>query len=159
MKIVERSALDALLQELRRQQKVIVFTNGCFDILHVGHVRYLQAARKLGDVLVLGLNSDTSVQALKGPTRPINCQADRAEVLAGLEAVDYIVIFNEITAERLVAAVKPDIYVKGGDYIVEDLPEAGIVREYGGQVVLLPEVEGRSSSNMIEKIRTGSGNK
>lgn len=153
MKIVERSALDALLQELRRQQKVIVFTNGCFDILHVGHVRYLQAARKLGDVLVLGLNSDVSVKSLKGPTRPINCQADRAEVLAGLAAVDYIVIFDEITAERLVAAVKPDIYVKGGDYIVEDLPEAGIVREYGGQVVLLPEVEGRSSSKMIERIR------
>ena len=153
MKIVERSALDALLQELRRQKKIIVFTNGCFDILHVGHVRYLQAARKLGDVLVLGLNSDTSVQALKGPTRPINSQADRAEVLAGLEAVDHIVIFDEITAERLVAAVKPDIYVKGGDYMVENLPEAGIVREYGGKVELLPEVQGRSSSNMIKKIR------
>lgn len=153
MKIVERSALDALLQELRRQQKVIVFTNGCFDILHVGHVRYLQAARKLGDVLVLGLNSDTSVQALKGPTRPINSQADRAEVLAGLEAVDYIVIFDEITAERLVAAVKPDIYVKGGDYVVENLPEAGIVREYGGKVELLPEVRGCSSTNVIKKIR------
>ncbi|HWR55881.1 MAG TPA: adenylyltransferase/cytidyltransferase family protein, partial [Negativicutes bacterium] len=83
MKIVKRGALDALLQELRRQKKSIVFTNGCFDILHVGHVRYLQAARKLGDVLVLGLNSDTSVQALKGPTRPINSQADRAEVLSG----------------------------------------------------------------------------
>ncbi|MEM5766987.1 MAG: D-glycero-beta-D-manno-heptose 1-phosphate adenylyltransferase [Bacillota bacterium] len=153
MKIVERGALDALLQELRRQKKSIVFTNGCFDILHVGHVRYLQAARKLGDVLVLGLNSDTSVQALKGPTRPINSQADRAEVLAGLEAVDHIVIFDEITAERVVAAVKPDIYAKGGDYLAEDLPEAKIVREYGGQVVLLPEVKGRSSSKMIERIR------
>ncbi len=153
MKIVERGALDALLQELRRQKKSIVFTNGCFDILHVGHVRYLQAARKLGDVLVLGLNSDTSVQALKGPTRPINSQADRAEVLAGLEAVDHIVIFDEITAERVVAAVKPDIYAKGGDYLAEDLPEAKIVREYGGEVVLLPEVKGRSSSKMIERIR------
>ncbi len=106
-----------------------------------------------GDVLVLGLNSDTSVQALKGPTRPINSQADRAEVLAGLEAVDHIVIFDEITAERVVAAVKPDIYAKGGDYLAEDLPEAKIVREYGGQVVLLPEVKGRSSSKMIERIR------
>jgi len=153
MKIVKRGALDALLQKLRRQKKSIVFTNGCFDILHVGHVRYLQAARKLGDVLVLGLNSDTSVQALKGPTRPINSQADRAEVLAGLEAVDHIVIFDEITAERVVAAVKPDIYAKGGDYLAEDLPEAKIVREYGGEVVLLPEVKGRSSSKMIEKIR------
>lgn len=153
MKIVERGALDALLQALRRQKKRIVFTNGCFDILHVGHVRYLQAARKLGDVLVLGLNSDTSVQALKGPTRPINSQADRAEVLSGLEAVDHIVIFDEITAERVVAAVKPDIYAKGGDYLAEDLPEAKIVREYGGEVVLLPEVKGRSSSKMIEKIR------
>lgn len=157
MKIVERSALDALLQELRRQQKVIVFTNGCFDILHVGHVRYLQAARKLGDVLVLGLNSDTSVQALKGPTRPINSQADRAEVLAGLEAVDHIVIFDEITAERVVAAVKPDIYVKGGDYAIDDLPEAIVARQYGGKIVLVPEVKGRSSTNVIKKLQERQG--
>ena len=157
MKIVERGALDALLQELRRQKKTVVFTNGCFDILHVGHVRYLQAAKKLGDVLVLGLNSDTSVQALKGPARPINGQADRAEVLAALEAVDYIVAFDEITAEKLIETVRPDIYAKGGDYVIDELPEAKLVQAYGGRIVLVPEIPGCSSTNMINKIRGRQG--
>lgn len=152
MKIVERGALGDLMKDIRRQNKVVVFTNGCFDILHVGHVRYLQAAKKLGDVLVLGLNSDASVQALKGPTRPVNSQADRAEVLAGLEAVDHIIVFDEVTAEKLISLIQPDIYVKGGDYIVDQLPEAKIVQAYGGQIVLVPEVAGCSSTNMIKKI-------
>jgi glycerol-3-phosphate cytidylyltransferase len=152
MKNINRTALAELVKGLKLQKKVIVFTNGCFDILHVGHVRYLQAAKQLGDVLVLGLNSDSSVQALKGPTRPINSQEDRAEVLAALEPVDYIVIFEEITAEKLIETVQPDIYVKGGDYIIDNLPEAYIVRQYGGKIVLVPEVQGRSTTNMITKI-------
>lgn len=153
MKIVERRDLKGLIEGLKRQKKSIVFTNGCFDILHVGHVRYLQAAKSLGDVLVLGLNSDVSVQALKGPSRPINNQEDRAEVLAGLAAVDHIVIFDEITAEALIEDIQPDIYVKGGDYAIDDLPEAHIIRKYGGKIVLIPEVEGRSSTKVINKIR------
>lgn len=153
MKIIERAVLPELIKKLKEQKKVVVFTNGCFDILHVGHVRYLQAAKQLGDVLVLGLNSDTSVQALKGPTRPINVQADRAEVIAALEAVDYVVIFDEITAEKLIETVQPDIYVKGGDYIIANLPEANIVNRYGGKIVLIPEVKGRSSTNVIKKLQ------
>lgn len=153
MKIIERAALPELIKKLKEQKKVVVFTNGCFDILHVGHVRYLQAAKQLGDVLVLGLNSDTSVQALKGPTRPINVQADRAEVIAALEAVDYVSIFDEITAEKLIETVQPDIYVKGGDYIIANLPEANIVNRYGGKIVLIPEVKGRSSTNVIKKLQ------
>lgn len=153
MKVIERRALAELIKGFKEEKKAVVFTNGCFDILHAGHVRYLQAAKALGDVLMLGLNSDTSVQALKGPMRPINSQQDRAEVLAGLEAVDYIVIFDEITAEKLIEDIKPDIYVKGGDYVIDNLPEVNIVRQYGGKIILLPEVKGRSSTNMIKKIR------
>ena len=145
-----------LVQEIARLQaagRKVVFTNGCFDILHAGHVRYLNAARAAGDVLVLGLNSDASVRRLKGESRPINEEEDRAEVLAGLAAVDYVVIFDEPTAEPLVELLKPDVYVKGGDYTVERLPEARIVASYGGETVLIPEVPGRSSTNMIKKIR------
>ncbi len=147
---------NELVQEVARLQAAgrrVVFTNGCFDILHAGHVRYLNAARAVGDVLVLGLNSDDSVRRLKGESRPINSEEDRAEVLAGLAAVDYVVIFDEPTAEPLVELLKPDVYVKGGDYTVERLPESRIVASYGGETVLVPEVPGRSSTNMIKKIR------
>lgn len=157
MKIVAQTDLNELVAGLKKQGKVIVFTNGCFDILHVGHVRYLQAAKALGDVLILGVNSDLSVEALKGPGRPINNQDDRAEVLSGLEAVDYIVIFDEITAEILIEKVRPDIYVKGGDYDADTLPETEIVRKCGGKLVFIPEVQGRSSTNVIKKIRDRQG--
>lgn len=152
MKIVNRDQLTHIRSGLKAAGKTIVFTNGCFDILHAGHVRYLQAARELGDCLIVGLNSDASVQTLKGPTRPVNGQDDRAEVLAALSAVDYVVIFEEKTAENLIGIIYPDIYVKGGDYVVEELPEAAIVRANGGKIVLIPEVAGRSSSNIIRKI-------
>lgn len=142
------------MSHLKAAGKTIVFTNGCFDILHVGHVRYLTAARQLGDILIVGLNSDQSVRELKGPARPVNDEDDRAEVLEALEAVDYVVIFGERTAETVVAEIKPDLYVKGGDYAVDQLPEADIVRRYGGRTVLIPEVPGRSSSNIINKIKT-----
>lgn len=153
MKIIDRKVLPELVGKLKAENKVIVFTNGCFDILHVGHVRYLQAAKQLGDLLVLGLNSDVSVKGFKGPTRPINGQDDRAEVIAAMESVDYIIVFDELTAENLIEVVRPNIYVKGGDYVVDDLPEAKLVRRYGGEIVLIPEVQGRSSTNMIKKIQ------
>lgn len=155
-KIMDRSALQKEVQKLQQSGKKVVFTNGCFDILHVGHVRYLQAARAQGDVLVVGLNTDSSVQRLKGPTRPINAQDDRAEVLAGLACVDYVTLFDEPTPEVLIALLRPDVHVKGGDYTEDQLPEAKIVREYGGDVVIMPLVEGRSTTNVIKKISNGA---
>ena len=137
----------------KAQGQSIVFTNGCFDILHAGHVRYLTEAKKLGAVLVVGLNSDESVRKLKGNGRPVNPAADRAEVLAGLRAVDHVVIFDEDTAEEMVRQLQPDVYVKGGDYSIERLPEASIVAAYGGRTVLVPMVEGRSTSNVIRKLQ------
>jgi len=116
-------------------------------------VRYLNEAKKLGDVLVIGLNSDESVRMLKGEGRPVNPAADRAEVLAGLRAVDHVVVFSEATAEELVRALQPDIYVKGGDYSLDRLPEAAIVAAYGGETVLAPMVEGRSTSNVINRLK------
>ena len=136
-----------------KDEKKVVFTNGCFDILHAGHVRYLNAAKALGDVLIVGLNSDESVRRLKGEGRPVNPAADRAEVLAGLRAVDHVVVFGEATAEELVRQLKPDIYVKGGDYSLETLPEAKIVGSYGGKTVLIPMVEGRSTTNVIRRLQ------
>lgn len=156
MKIIARNQLNEEIINIKAAGKKLVFTNGCFDILHVGHVRYLNAARKLGDCLIVGLNSDSSVRCLKGPTRPINNQDDRAEVLAGLSSVDYVVVFDERTAENLIAEIKPAIYVKGGDYQIEELPEAQVVKQYGGHIELIPEVPGRSSSNVIKKIRNDS---
>lgn len=153
MKIIDYTEIKTIAGKLRAEGKAVVFTNGCFDILHAGHVRYLAAARELGDCLIVGLNSDQSVRRLKGSARPINIQDDRAEVLSALSAVDYVVIFEEATAETLVAGIKPAIYVKGGDYNVEDLPEAIIAAQYGGRTILIPEVPGRSSSNIIKKIK------
>lgn len=150
--IVERSEITAIVESLKAQGKKVVLTNGCFDILHAGHVRYLEAARSVGDVLVLGLNSDASVRALKGETRPINGENDRAEVADGLRSVDYVVIFGETTAEALVRDVRPDYYAKGGDYSLESLPEAKAVAKVGGKVVFLPFVEGKSSTKIIQKI-------
>ena len=137
------------LEACRQAGRTVVFTNGCFDILHAGHVRYLNAAKALGDILVIGLNSDESVRRLKGEGRPVNPAEDRAEVLAGLRAVDHVVVFGEATAEELVRQIKPDIYVKGGDYSLDSLPEAKIVAGYGGRTILVPMVEGRSTSNVI----------
>lgn len=143
--------------ELRHRQK-LVFTNGVFDILHVGHVRYLAEARALGDLLVVGLNSDASVQLLgKGPGRPINPTEDRAEVLLALRSVDGVVPFDDATPERLIRALRPEIHVKGGDYRIEDLPEAAAVHEYGGEVRILPFVEGRSTTAIIERMGSAQG--
>jgi len=150
--LIDRKNAAQVCEELRRREKKIVFTNGCFDILHAGHVRYLAAAKKFGDELIVGLNTDESVRRLKGAHRPINCQEDRAEVLLALKAVDHVIFFGEQTAENLIAEVKPDVYVKGGDYTLDTLPEAKIVQSYGGRVELVNLVAGRSTTNVVKKI-------
>lgn len=153
--LIEKNEIARLCERLKGEGKRVVFTNGCFDILHAGHVRYLAAAKAQGDVLVLGLNSDESVRGLKGEGRPINSESDRAEVVGALKAVDYVVIFGERTAEDLIALVKPDVYAKGGDYTLDTLPEAKIVAENGGKTVFIDLVEGRSTTKTIEKIKEG----
>jgi len=137
----------------RNKNKKIVFTNGCFDILHIGHVRYLQEAAKLGDILVLGLNSDASVKRLKGPERPVNSEADRAELLCALGFIDYVVIFDEDTPYELIKKVQPDVLVKGGDYSPDEVVGKDIVESRGGKLVLIPFVEGKSTTNIINKIK------
>lgn len=142
-----------MVQEAKKQGKVVVFTNGCFDILHIGHLRYLEEAKKQGDLLVVGVNTDASVKRLKGDTRPINTEYDRAELLCGLSAVDYTVLFEEDTPEALLEELRPSIHVKGGDYKKEDLPETKIVEKHGGEVRILHFVEGKSTSNIVKKIQ------
>lgn len=149
--LIAGNDVENFCDELRRTKK-IVFTNGCFDILHAGHVRYLTAAKSFGDVLIVGLNTDESVRRLKGDSRPINNQFDRAEVLLGLKSVDHVIFFGERTAENLIAEVKPNVYVKGGDYTLETLPEAKIVQSFGGRVELVNLVAGHSTTNIVEKI-------
>ena len=137
----------------RRAGQRVVFTNGVFDVLHVGHARYLAEARALGDVLIVGLNSDASTRAIKGEARPIVPQAEREELLLALRCVDAVVVFDEPTADTVLDAIKPDLYVKGGDYAGEGPPEAPTVRRYGGQVRTLQLVEGHSTSDLVETIR------
>lgn len=151
--LIARDDVEKFFAILRAGGQRIVFTNGCFDILHTGHVRYLKAARSLGDCLAVGLNSDVSVRRLKGPERPVNAEADRAEVLDALFAVDYVTIFDKPTAEELIARIRPDVYVKGGDYTLDTLPEAKIVQQYGGRVAFVDLVPGRSTTKVIEKLR------
>jgi len=138
---------------LQDARKRVVCTNGVFDVLHVGHVRYLQDARALGDALIVGLNSDESTRAIKGDKRPLVPQAERAELLEALRCVDGVVIFDEPTADALLEALKPDVYVKGGDYAGQGPPEAPTVERYGGQVRTLQLVEGRSTTDLIATIR------
>ena len=149
--LIPNERIEEFAATLRAAGQRVVFTNGCFDILHAGHVRYLAAARALGDVLILGLNSDASVRRLKGETRPVNSEADRAEVVRALASVDYVVIFGEDTAEELIAKAQPAVYAKGGDYTLETLPEARIVESYGGEVAFIPLVEGKSTTNIIAR--------
>lgn len=144
----------ALIRRLRALGRTVVATGGCFDLLHTGHIRLLRQARQLGDALVVVLNSDDSVRRLKGPGRPVVTAADRARVLAALACVDAVTVFDEATPERLLDRLRPDIWVKGGDYTVDDLPEAGVVRRHGGEVVILPTVAGYSSSSLIAAARS-----
>lgn len=137
----------------KRAGKKLVFTNGVFDVLHAGHVRYLEQARALGDMLIVGINSDASVRKLgKGPDRPINPEADRIAVIEALRFVDGAVLFEETTPNEIIAALKPEIHVKGGDYDPDSMPETSIVRSYGGKVVILPLLEGRSSTAVIRRL-------
>jgi rfaE bifunctional protein nucleotidyltransferase chain/domain len=140
------------LRRLRSKGKRIVFTNGCFDILHVGHVDYLSMARKMGDVLVIGLNSDSSVRKIKGKGRPVNSQLDRARVLSALEPVDYISIFGESTPEKLIKRLRPDILVKGGDWKLDNIVGGKFVRSCGGKVRRIPFVKGYSTTSVLKKI-------
>jgi D-beta-D-heptose 7-phosphate kinase/D-beta-D-heptose 1-phosphate adenosyltransferase len=137
---------------LRRAHRRVVFTNGCFDLLHPGHVTLLGAAKRLGDVLVVGLNSDASVKRLKGPERPILSETDRAQVLGGLDAVDFVVLFDEDTPETLIHEIRPQVLVKGGDYTEESVVGAPFVRSYGGEVALVPLVPGRSTTSMVTRM-------
>ncbi len=160
-KIVELEELSHRCEKLRSAGKKIVATNGCFDLLHVGHVRYLQAARALGDVLVVGLNGDRSVHELKGAGRPITTQSDRAEILAGLACVDLVTAFPEIRATKFLAAVRPAVYVKGGDYTPRTLDEEEltILKEIEAAIRLIPFETGYSTSGLIERICKGRSKK
>ncbi len=156
-KIVSSDALARVRDEFAAEGRKLVFTNGCFDLLHVGHVRYLQAARALGDALAVAVNGDASVKALKGPTRPVNGQDDRAEVLAALECVDFVVIFPETSETRmtgLIRTVRPQIYAKGGDYTAESLDpeERGALDKAGAEIRILPLVPGRSTTNILKSV-------
>lgn len=145
---IGREILDTL-----KKNKKIIFTNGCFDILHIGHVTYLNQAKALGDFLVIGLNSDKSVKKLKGEARPINNQNDRKFLLENLKCVDMVIIFDEDTPVELIKQIKPNVYVKGGDYNMELIPEYSVVKEYGGEVKKLSFVPGYSTSNIIERMK------
>jgi len=151
-KILPRKELTCLLEPLRRAGKTIVFTNGCFDLLHAGHVKYLQQARALGDLLVLGLNSDESIRRLKGPKRPLLEEAERAQILAALDCIDYLTIFAEDTPLELLQLVRPDILVKGGDYQSEEVVGKELVESYGGRLELIRFVDGKSTSNIIDTV-------
>lgn len=139
--------------EKKKSNKLIVFTNGCFDILHIGHVRYLQEAKKQGDILIVGVNSDQSVKRLKGPTRPVQREEDRAEILAALACVDFVVIFDEDTPLEIIKKIQPDVLVKGGDWKPENIVGSDVVLAAGGKVLSLHFVEGHSTTNIISRAR------
>ena len=151
-KIYHRNELASRLQQAKADGNVVVTTNGCFDVLHLGHLRYLQAARQLGDLLVVAVNSDTSVRELKGENRPLVPEDERAEMLAGLECVDYVVIFPESTPVELLSELKPNIHVKGGDYKLEQLIEKEVVEKNGGKVIVGLNVPGKSTTDLIAVI-------
>lgn len=153
-KIITTESLAAWRQALRKSGKKLVVTNGCFDLLHAGHVHYLEAARSHGDALLVGLNSDASVRQLKGPGRPVNHEADRALVLAALECVDAVCLFNEVRAARFLELAAPDIYVKGGDYTPDTLhpDERRAVEAAGGKIAIIPLLPGRSTTRLLEQL-------
>jgi D-beta-D-heptose 7-phosphate kinase/D-beta-D-heptose 1-phosphate adenosyltransferase len=151
-KITPRNELKTTVDRLKREGKKVVFTNGCFDILHAGHTRYLREARKLGDALILALNSDSSVRSIKGPMRPIVPESERAEVVGALDSVDYVTVFDELTPLELIEFLRPDVIVKGGDWSEKDIVGAETVRKWGGRVAIMPEIEGASTTNIIDKV-------
>jgi len=143
-----------LREQWAAQGKKVVFTNGCFDLLHPGHIKYLEDAKALGDVLILGLNADASISRLKGDSRPINPLKDRAAMLMGLKSMDAVVAFEEDTPQNLITLLLPDVLVKGGDYEADDIVGAKEVRDAGGEVIVVPFLDGYSSSKLIERIKT-----
>lgn len=151
--ILNREELLRAREELRAEGRRLVFTNGCFDILHVGHVRYLSEARRLGDALLVAINSDASVRALKGAGRPILNESERAEILAALSAVDFVTVFEEESPRALISEVLPDVLVKGGDYRLDEIHGREEVERAGGRVLSLPFVEGASTTGIIERIK------
>ncbi len=151
-KILDRTILKKKLDALRKEGKKIAFTNGCFDLLHVGHVRYLKEARKTADVLVLALNSDSSVQTIKGPKRPLVPEQERAEILSALECIDFITIFSESTPLALIGLLKPDVLIKGGDWAEEQVVGRNEIRQWGGRVEIIPEVAGKSTTNIVDRV-------
>ncbi len=152
-RILHRDALVARISEERARGSRIVLANGCFDILHAGHVRYLEGARELGDILVVGVNSDAQVARLKGAGRPILPEAERAELVASLQAVDLVTIFSEPTVTELLLAMKPDVHAKGTDYTAETVPERDVVRSYGGRVRIVGDPKDHSTSELIRRFR------
>ncbi len=151
--LIKKTELKNLVKKLRGENKTIVATNGCFDILHVGHVRYLKKAKSFGDVLIVALNSDKSVKNIKGENRPINNENDRAEILSALKSVDYVVLFDENSPIDLLLEIKPDVYTKGADYTTETLPEAKAIISAGVRIEFITFVEGKSTTSIIEKMK------
>jgi D-glycero-beta-D-manno-heptose 1-phosphate adenylyltransferase len=154
-KILTRNELEDILRQIREKKLTIVFTNGCFDILHKGHIRYLADASELADVFIVGLNADSSIKRIKGPNRPLQDQESRAISLSALVFVDYVVLFGEDTPLELLRIIKPNVLVKGGDYQVEAIVGYDLVNSYGGQVITLPLVKGYSTTSIIKKISSG----
>jgi rfaE bifunctional protein nucleotidyltransferase chain/domain len=152
-KLVKRENIRALVKELQESGKTVVTTNGCFDILHVGHVRYLEQTKTYADYSVVLLNSDKSVKLIKGEGRPINNESDRAEILCALACVDFVVLFDESSPGELLGEIKPDVHTKGADYSVETLPEADIILKNGGRIEFITFVEGKSTTNTIEAMK------
>lgn len=151
--LISRDLISKIVLENKLQDKKIVFTNGCFDIIHSGHIHYLSEAKKLGDILIIGLNTDDSVKRLKGNNRPINNQQDRAVVLSALKPVDFVVLFDEDTPLELIKIINPDVLVKGADYKIEEIVGADFVQANGGEVVTVTLVEGKSSTSIINKLK------
>jgi rfaE bifunctional protein nucleotidyltransferase chain/domain len=154
-RILDRNRLIARVAIARREGARVVLANGCFDLLHVGHVRYLEGARQLGDLLVVGINSDEQVRALKGEGRPFLPERERAEIIASMRAVDFVTIFPEPTVETLLRMLRPDIHAKGTDYTVETVPERDVVRSYGGRVAIVGDPKDHSSSEMMKTVEKG----
>lgn len=152
--VLRRENVAKFVENLHKSGKTVVVTNGCFDILHVGHVRYLQKTKTFADYLIVLLNSDKSVRAIKGENRPINNENDRAEILCALSCVDYVVMFDETSPRNLLDEIKPDVYTKGADYTMETLPEADIMRKNGTRVEFIEFVEGKSTTGIINKVNS-----
>jgi rfaE bifunctional protein nucleotidyltransferase chain/domain len=154
--ILNQAELVARVQAARKNGARIVFANGCFDVLHVGHIRYLQGAKALGDLLVVGINSDRQVAVLKGPGRPILSETDRAEIVASIAGVDFVTVFDQPTVEDLLLAVRPDIHAKGTDYTEETVPERDVVRSYGGRVAIVGDPKNHSTSEILDRMGNNS---